>query len=71
MRSVSTDKAFALIFDTVNDLLDMQVELEKMCRELESGVQNLPLSFVLMDESATDADKEHLVERIMKPDVKG
>ena len=66
MRVVSIEKAFALVFETAQDVLNMQVELEGMARKLDSGVENLPLTFAVMDESATDADREDLVQEIMK-----
>ena len=69
MRVVNTEKAFALIFETAEDVLNMQVELEAMSRKLDSGIENLPLSFAIMDESATEADRETLVQEILK--VKG
>lgn len=64
MRVVSTEKAFALIFENAQDLVTIQVEIESMIRKIDEGLSSLPLSFVVMDEGATDADKEELSAEI-------
>lgn len=64
MRVVSTEKAFALIFETAQDLVTIQVEIEAMIRKIDEGLSSLPLSFVVMDEGATDADREELTAEI-------
>ena len=69
MKVVNTEKAFALVFETAQDVLNMQVELEAMARKLDEGIENLPLSFAVMDEGANDSDREALVQEILR--VKG
>ncbi len=66
MKVVSTNKAFALMFESAQDVLNVQVELEAMARRLDSGIEALPLSFVVMDGDATEADREALIQEILK-----
>ncbi len=66
MRVVNTEKAFALVFESAQDVLNMQVELEAMARKIDEGIENLPMSFVVMDDAATDADREDLIKEILK-----
>lgn len=66
MRIIKGDNVVAFVFDNANDIDAMLIEFERMKAQLKAGVVSLPLSFLGVDENATDAEREEFVRMLLK-----
>lgn len=62
MRIVSGDKMVAFVFDNTKDIEDMLAELSRMRTKISEGEVQLPVSFLGMDERATDEDRDEFLK---------